>query len=204
MVAIVYLMPLRNAILEAAIKELQENSEAGFRVTRVADEAGCVVSVLYHHFNNREGLIDAALVEIMRKEGGEVSERFEPIIASASSINDVVTAFKDYAQALHGPSRADNRNVRLQVLAAQQSRPLVQSAWRSLSAQTQQTNEGMIESLKANGLLDNSLDTATVALFMRMLDFGRILDESMEAPFVDLEAWIDFIGILAERLLRSR
>lgn len=197
-------MPVRNAILEAAIKELQENSEAGFRVTRVAEEAGCVVSVLYHYFENRESLIDAALIEIMRQDTEEVRGRFEAIVVTPGSIDDVVEAFKSYARALHGPSRANNRKVRLQVLAAQQTRPQVQSAWRSLSAQNQRSNERMVQSLKASGFLDDSLDTATIALFIRMLDFGRVLDESMETPFVDFEMWIDFIGVLAERLLRGR
>ena len=95
-------MPLRQPILDAAVKELQEFSEAGFRVTRVAEEAGCVVSVLYHHFDNREGLIDAALIEIMRLEGDEVEATYQEFTAILAVVTTIEQAFETYVRIAHG------------------------------------------------------------------------------------------------------
>ena len=57
-----------DALVEATIKALGEVGEAGFRVEDVLQETGTSKGSLYHHFTNRDGLIEAAtLVEFSRQ-----------------------------------------------------------------------------------------------------------------------------------------
>ena len=197
-------MPLRQPILDAAVKELQDFSEAGFRVTRVAEEAGCVVSVLYHHFENREGLIDAALIEIMRRETDDVESIYREIDTMLSSVTTIEQAFETYVRIAHGSGGAVRRALDAQILTAVQTRPCVRHAWGELSAKVQEANEHLLSVLAQRGFIDGSLDIPALALLMRGLDFSRSLEESVEQPTISFEQWVAVMRLFASRVLTPR
>ena len=197
-------VPLRQPILDAAVKELQEFSEAGFRVTRVAEVAGCVVSVLYHHFDNREGLIDAALIEIMRRESEEVATMYREIDSILGGVTTIEQAFETYVRVTHGPGGQVRRALDAQILTAVQTRPSVQRAWEELSSTVQSANEHLLSELVRRGFIDSSLDIPTMALLMRGLDFSRTLEESVAQPTVAFERWVAVMRLFASRILAPR
>ena len=197
-------MPLRQPILNAAVKELREFSEAGFRVTRVAEEAGCVVSVLYHHFDNREGLIDAALVEIMRLEGEEVEAIYQELATLLDGVTSIEQAFEAYARTTHDTGGVMRRSLDVQILTAVQTRPVVRHAWGELSAKVQSANERILNELVDRGLLDGSLDIPALALLLRGLDLSRALDESVEQPSISFEQWVSLMRLFAQRVMAPR
>ena len=197
-------MPLRQPILDAAVKELQDFSEAGFRVTRVAEEAGCVVSVLYHHFENREGLINAALIEIMRRETDDVESIYREIDTMLSSVTTIEQAFETYVRIAHGSGGAVRRALDAQILTAVQTRPCVRHAWGELSAKVQEANEHLLSVLAQRGFIDGSLDIPALALLMRGLDFSRSLEESVEQPTISFEQWVAVMRLFASRVLTPR
>jgi AcrR family transcriptional regulator len=197
-------VPLRQPILDAAVKELQDFSEAGFRVTRVAEEAGCVVSVLYHHFENREGLINAALIEIMRRETDDVESIYREIDTMLSSVTTIEQAFETYVRIAHGSGGAVRRALDAQILTAVQTRPCVRHAWGELSAKVQEANEHLLSVLAQRGFIDGSLDIPALALLMRGLDFSRSLEESVEQPTISFEQWVAVMRLFASRVLTPR
>lgn len=197
-------MPLRQPILDAAVKELQEFSEAGFRVTRVAEEAGCVVSVLYHHFENREVLIDAALIEIMRRETDDVESIYREIDTMLSGVTTIEQAFETYVRIAHGSGGTVRRALDAQILTAVQTRPSVRRAWGELSAKVQEANEHLLSVLAQRGFIDKSLDIPALALLMRGLDFSRSLEESVEQPTISFEQWVAVMRLFASRVMTPR
>jgi AcrR family transcriptional regulator len=200
----VYVVPLRQPILDAAVKELQEFSEAGFRVTRVAEEAGCVVSVLYHHFDNREGLIDAALIEIMRREGEEVATIYREMDTILAGVTTIEQAFETYVRIAHGPGGQMRRALDAQILTAVQTRPSVRRAWVELSSNVQLANEHLLQEMVQRGFVDPTLDIPALALLMRGLDFSRTLEESVEQPTVSFDRWVAVMRLFASRVLVPR
>ena len=197
-------VPLRQPILDAAVKELQEFSEAGFRVTRVAEEAGCVVSVLYHHFENREGLIDAALIEIMRRETDDMESIYREIDTILSGVTTIEQAFETYVRIAHGSGGTVRRALDAQILTAVQTRPSVRYAWGELSAKMQEANEHLLNELAQRGFIDKSLDIPALALLMRGLDFSRTLEESVEQPTIPFEQWVAVMRLFASRVMAPR
>ena len=194
-------MPLRQTILEASVSELELHSEAGFRVTRVAENAGCVVSVLYHHFENREGLIDAALIEIMRRESEYLRDTYATIEANLVHVESIGEAFERYVRFVHSLERAPHRALRVQILTAVQTRPRVQRAWEEFSAANQANAEHLISAIKELGLIDDSFSTQVLAFFLRATDLGRALEESIAEPSVDFELWVQFMRRFAEEFI---
>jgi len=57
----------RRAILEAAEALLLREGAAGVSIRRVAERSGYTAPTLYHHFGDKNGLIDAALEERFRE-----------------------------------------------------------------------------------------------------------------------------------------
>ena len=200
----IFVVPLRQPILDAAVKELQEFYEAGFRVTRVAEKAGCVVSVLYHHFENREGLIDAALIEIMRREAEEVETIHREIYTILSDVTTIEQAFETYVRITHGSRGTVRRALDTQILTAVQTRPSVRRAWEELSTKIQAANEHLLNVLVQRGFMDATLDIPALALLMRGLDFSRTLEEAVEQPAVAFEQWVAVMSLFALRVLAPR
>lgn len=197
-------VPLRQPILDAAVNELQEFSEAGFRVTRVAEQAGCVVSVLYHHFENRAGLMDAALIEIMRREAEEVEVIYREIDTMLSGVTTIEQALEIYVRIAHGSGGAIRRALDAQILTAVQTRPSVQRAWEQLSTKVQAANEHLLTVLVQRGLIDTALDISALALLIRGLDFSRTLEESVKQPTVTFEQWVAVMRLFASRVMAPR
>ena len=54
-------IPFEERILRAARKEIFESGILGLRVLEVAANAGCSIALIYRYFNDRDGLLAAAL-----------------------------------------------------------------------------------------------------------------------------------------------
>ena len=183
------------------MRELKLHSEAGFRVTRVAEEAGCVVSVLYHHFENREGLIDAALIEIMRIESAGMEAIFQVIPSILDKVTTVEESIEAYIRATHGTLGAVKRALDAQILTAIQSRPEVRQVWEEHSKKEQHATELLLTAMVQRGLIDPALDIPALALMLRGLNLSRLLEEYVDQPAVEFERWVALMRLLAQRVL---
>jgi AcrR family transcriptional regulator len=54
----------RTTLLDAAVREIATHGTRGMRIERVAKLAGVSTSLIYHHFDDRTSLLQAALVHI--------------------------------------------------------------------------------------------------------------------------------------------
>lgn len=70
----------RTQLLEATISVIAERGVRGMRVQEVAANAGVSVTLLYHYFGSREGLLEAALFAV-----SEQAERYGGQAASTAS-----------------------------------------------------------------------------------------------------------------------
>jgi AcrR family transcriptional regulator len=70
----------RAALLDAAVQEIAEHGTRGMRVERVAKLAGVSPALIYHHFEDRSTLLNAALAHI-----GDVADRYAPALDDAAT-----------------------------------------------------------------------------------------------------------------------
>ncbi len=114
-------MSTRDEILAAAVKEVRDRDEASFRVAQVSKSAGCATSVLYHYFGSREGLIDAALVEIVVQETQDMLAFVQLASEAAENSDDAIRLLVEYATIAHAPERRANRSLRARLIGACQN-----------------------------------------------------------------------------------
>ncbi len=196
-------MSTRDEILAAAVKEVRERDEAAFRVTIVARNAGCATSVLYHYFGSREGLIDAALVEIVYQLTETLREFARGVTAIINDSSDVVSLMTDYARFAHSPDRRPDRALRARLIGLAQTRPAVRDALQAMFKVTKDANEEMLMRLLDRGLIREDVDIPSVTLMMRALDFGWVLDDLDEVSDVSFDRWMMTMETLARHLART-
>ena len=193
-------MTTRDEILSAAVHEIRTRDEASFRVTVVAKQAGCATSVLYHYFGSREGLIDAALVQLANQEAGIIRSLSALTEEFAESYQDFESFLVVYTKTAHSPERRASRAVRARLLGAAQTRPALREEAREFGEQTNEINESILSRLSGRGLIRPDVDIRALSLCLRALDFGHALDDLNEEPRVDLDAWIHLMRVLASAL----
>ena len=197
-------MSTRDEILAAAVKEVRERDESAFRVTIVAKNAGCATSVLYHYFGSREGLIDAALVQIVIEESAGVRESIRLACLAAETSTDAIEMLVSYVKFAHSPDRRPERSLRARLLGAAQTRPVVRDAYQQYGELATQANRALLVTLAEKGLIRTDLNLNAVALTLRALDFGWVLEEANDETDVEFDDWIAVMRELAITLATPR
>jgi AcrR family transcriptional regulator len=193
-------MSTRDEILAAAVTEVRQRDEAAFRVATVAKNAGCATSVLYHYFGSRDGLIDAALVEIVVQETEDLRTFVQIASEAVENSRDAIELLVTYAQYAHSPDRRANRSLRARLIGACQTRPAVREAFRSFGELVASINETMLIKLRDKGLLRTDIDVGALVLCLRALDYGWVLDDINDEPQVSFDAWLQLVRALATSL----
>jgi len=97
--------------------------EAGIRTNQIADLAGVSVPTLYHHFGNREGLIEEAQAERFIRALRFDAVTFRDAIKACSTREDLETALRDLFTSRDSDERTLERWKRLNALGATYARP---------------------------------------------------------------------------------
>jgi AcrR family transcriptional regulator len=178
----------KDAILEAAIRLLDERGPGGFTVDDVLIEADASSSSLYHHFGSREGLLIAA--ERERYRNAYRGENPQNLAGGVAAENN--EEFCEYIAAqLHrivlDPANAEVRRVRLQAAAKAVNAPDVAAEYRRTQKELFDAIVEMFDEAQARGLIPADLDTRAYVAWFHGMTLGRTFTE--DGP-VDALAWL--------------
>src|SRR5689334_11336051 len=117
--------PTAQRLLDAAVRSMDSDGEAGLRVDAVVAEAGVTIPVLYHHFGSREGLVRAAHVVRLRRALEEVLGRVAQALSRVQDRQGLMDVTDMILDSVGSPS--EERYIRLNVLGATYGRPELQA-----------------------------------------------------------------------------
>ena len=176
-------------MLEAAVESLLENGERGFRIEHIIEKTGISRSSLYLHFTDRDGLVEAASMEIFFREVVGNVER------TVQAMNTVHT--KEQARAIVRPlieviaaQPESTRWNRVMVLAASRFRNNLYERLESTQTEVNDKFTVALERWKDLGLLRDGVDAREAAIFMQVNTFGRVIRD-LDRNVNDSEAWKD-------------
>lgn len=121
-------MSTRDRLIEAAISTIEAEGEVALRVDRVAEVAGFTKPVLYHHFNDREGIIAAAQAERFRRSLDTGMTAAIERVDSATSATEFLAAMRTLMMDYSGPDGEARRRFRIEVLGSAVSRPALMAS----------------------------------------------------------------------------
>ena len=182
-------------ILQVTIDMLDEHGESGLRVEEVLAASGASTSSMYHHFENRDGLIDAARAVVFARQVAEDLEALRVALDGTEDRDDLLARFDAITRRTITPDRAPQRRRRVAILGWAAQRP---SLWEALGEEQQRVTDslaGLIRTGQDRGLVRTDLDAQAMAEFVLAYPFGRVLGDLNARP-ADTEEWYKVVDLV--------
>ena len=178
--------PTAQKLLDAAMRSMDTDGEAGLRVDAVVAEAGVTIPVLYHHFGNREGLVRAAHVARLQRDLDTRIAEFAAAMALVDDRDSLITTFDRILQQV--ASVSDERFIRVNVLGATYGRPDLQAEVAAMQRLAWQRVAEQLVEPQRKGWIRADVDLVEFAGWLFGLFVGRVLVD-IQGPAMSPKAW---------------
>jgi AcrR family transcriptional regulator len=171
------LHPTAQAMVDLAIKALEEGGEAAVRVDAIVKEVGVSITSLYHHFGDRDGLVAVAqeqrYIGVIASNTALVSETLRKI----STKSQMEQVFIEFVTFLQGPINQPQRRNRSAVLGSALSRPDLLN--RISRIQREQVDFLAVDfaRLQEIGVIRSDISAQSIAFWITGTIYGKILSE---------------------------
>lgn len=169
--------PTAASLLERAVDVIDASGEQAVRVEEISAHCKVSITSLYHHFGNREGLIEAAQAERFARTSRRNIERFVADVDAVTSAEELRPLIARWVRGLVSGSAAPVRAVRAQVLASALTRPRLKEKVIELNRGQFDRIASALARAQERGLLNSALDARATAVSFTCLAFGRVLAE---------------------------
>lgn len=184
--------PVRTRLINAAATVFAEKGYDGARVGEIARRAGLTTGAIYANFSGKAELLLEAIRHLSEPE-------LDALVASIASGTSGLDAIVMMGSELATRDAAQEEALLLEALVAVRRDPDVRDAMRGLVEQRETLFGALVEHARAQGDVDDSVDTDTVTRFSFALAFGFLLFEALELPHPDPASW----SALLQRLVDS-
>lgn len=180
--------PSRSALLDTAVRLLEQRGPDGFTVDDVLIESGTSSSSLYHHFGNRQGLLNAAQEESYRRLARQEDRRNLHGGLTATTTEEFLRYVADQIERIvTDPANRSVRQTRLDVAARALTSPALAAQMSEVQERMFDVIAAMFEDAQERGLIDPALDTRAYAAWFHGMTLSRTVTESGS---VDTRAWL--------------
>ena len=188
-------------LMDAAISELETNGESGFDMDSVLNQTGVARSSLYHHFDNKAGLIAAAEIEIIRSSMHEENVMQRKLFEQCTSFKELFDIVALFMRADSPDRGVEVRRSRARIMTAALHNKNVADA---ITEAQQSESRYYAESLaiaQNNGVIRKDIDILAVSYWIQGQFFGRILLDLGEENFEIGAQWVETSLIALEAVL---
>lgn len=187
-------------LLEATIDSLERRGESGVRLDDILDATGVSRSSLYHHFGDRDGLIDAARVVIFARDVDADIRELDRVLERANSAEEFRSGVRQVTATTQSPTRRARRMQRAYTIGASLSRPQLAMALASEQQRLTDRIAAIVLDAQAKGWLRHDVDPRAVAVLVQGYTLGRVLSD-IDAEPVDQAGWDGLIDTLTGALM---
>jgi AcrR family transcriptional regulator len=180
----------RDRLLAAAVEVFFEQGYEQARVQDIARTAGLTTGAIYGNFRDKSELLLAAIAARSAQEVGSLLEAVESN-PTRDSIVDLGTRMA---------FRTHDRPLLLDAVVAARRDPALAEHLRDTLDSRHHRFAGLVDMGKAEGVIDEDLDTATLTRFCLSLAFGSIVMGSLGLPAPDHDQWVALIERLVDAL----
>ncbi len=195
-------MSTRDRILEAAANEIETHGLTQFRVKRVALAADISVALLYSYFDDREGLIAAAIVYRYRKVLLGNAEAFTAPLAGVTTPAELRAALKVMIADAQSPERNDARVRRMEGMSFAAHNLSASEGIAAVKDEAGELIERHVQPLAERGLLAEGMTPHAFARIWYALFFGQISFEGEKNLAVTDADWLRALHVIADAMVR--
>lgn len=180
-------------IVREARKMLEESGESAFRVTELARRCDVAVSLLYHYFRDRDGLLAAARQAQFVARIEEDVARMTRVVTDDHSLADVLSMIIDDFCDPRNSERRLLRLDRMEVLAATRHDPALRDRLTRAQGDLSRAICDAVDKAKADGMLDPSVDTKAFSFLLEVIPLGAGLSEVYGSHLPDDDKWKELL-----------
>ncbi|MDQ2677803.1 MAG: TetR/AcrR family transcriptional regulator [Actinomycetota bacterium] len=188
--------PVAQRILDATIATIDEQGEVGVRVQEVVRDAGVQIPVLYRHFGNREGLVQAAQLERLHRDLDVEMAAIRATLDGATTASEFRELMDEVLARIMSPERRLPRSRRANVLGSTYGRPELTAAVAAAQQEAIDRIALVMTRPAEQGWLRDGLDPQTFATWLASVAIGRVVAE-IGPDRVDFDAydamWVDAV-----------
>lgn len=185
-------------VLDVAIQHVEQHGVAGLNMRTIAAESGVSYGAIYHHFGDRDGLVQAAQFERLRRQPGIDIASFRAALDGQGDLGNFVDRIKKIADDIADPARAKVRLERASVIASSLSRPELRKKLTDLEDDIFQQVRNLVIEAQRLGIADSTIDASAAAIYIEALAFGVVLAEFVyERPDTSALSDVIFRGFAA-------
>jgi AcrR family transcriptional regulator len=180
-------------ILREARTMLEESGESAFRVTELARRCDIAVSLLYHYFRDRDGLLAAARQAQFVARIEEDVARMTRVVTDEHSLADVLSMIIDDFCDPRNEERRLLRLDRMEVLAATRHDPALCDRLTRAQSSLSVAICDAVDKAKADGMLDPRVDTKAFSFLLEVIPLGTGLSEVYGSHLPDDDKWKELL-----------
>jgi AcrR family transcriptional regulator len=180
--------PVIEAVIKAVEARLMTTDETLIRIPDICEETGVNYGSVYHHFGSREGVIDAAYINMFNEFMDEDIAFIRESIEEIKNSDDVMKVFAKFGEKVFmSEDRALRRMMRARIVAASFTRPQLKvSVGLSQNRVTNEISE-LFAILQDRGVIKEDLPAHSVAVTLQGFLLGRVLDDISINPLSNKE-----------------
>ena len=194
------LHPTKQAILQVAIQELNEQGQGGFRISHVIEQSNSSFSSLYHHFGSREGLLREANTERFVWSAEANHKNLAPFAEAALQCTTTEEVLDLGAMLIlevaHNPFVRQSSRQRIEVLGFALTDPELLDIVTPREKESFDFLSSIISGLQRRGLIRQDLNIESYVAWLTGMHAGRLLME-IDPTFSPAASTWDKCAILA-------
>ncbi|MFM8411069.1 MAG: TetR family transcriptional regulator [Alphaproteobacteria bacterium] len=188
-------------ILAAAVSLIETEGESGVRVHQLARKAGRTMGAVYHHFESREGLIEAARAQQFRGRMESDIAAMDEAIARSRTPQELVDSLVGVLRVALAPERREARWSRVDVVGCARARPSLAEILGTEQHRIMGLSIATLQKAQDRGLLRSDVDVESLALLSQQLAFAFVLADIDPESGIDADRYSRFAGMLLGAML---
>ena len=176
-------------LIDVTVEMIDAHGEVAVRVQEVVAAAGVQIPVLYRHFGNREGLIQAAHVRRLQDDLAMLVGIGRESANAVKSSDEFVAIFGLVLDAVFDPERSTVRYRRLNILGSTYGRPDLRRAVVELQREATDQLVALLEPAQGHGWISDSVNLRAYVLWLVGMAMGEALVEIGDELELT-EAWV--------------
>jgi AcrR family transcriptional regulator len=162
----------RQELIVVALRIIVKHGVDALRIEDVCEEVGVTKGSLYWHFQDRQGLVQAAMLEQLRRLSEAQLASLDEAIDNATSREEYLTKVAESLVDPFDARQAEARWERWEMLAGARRDPKLQRAMAEIQQRHQQYLTSVITKALERGILRADADPAAVAAAITALALG--------------------------------
>ncbi|MGH9046702.1 MAG: helix-turn-helix domain-containing protein [Acidimicrobiales bacterium] len=177
--------PVRDRLLEAAVRVFAREGYAGTRILDIVREAGLSTATVYGRFGSKEELLREAVVSRSKSSGHAVPEepkRVAELIARAA--------------ALCSTPLSDDEAVRLEAYVTARREPQVAAALADARRRRRKAVQPLVDAAHLDGTVAEGVDPDAVLFLAQTLYLGMLLQRAADVTGPSPASWDQLIALI--------